>query len=124
MQTEPIRLLLADDHPVVRAGYRRLIEMQPGYCVTAEADSASAAYLAYRRAPTDLVIIDLTMPGSSGLEAIRRIKAVDRKVLKARVIECVFEDWKGGRYKIISFHAKRARGLMARFAVENRLDRP
>lgn len=43
-------------------------------------------------------------------------KAVDRKTLKARVIECVFEDFKGGKYKIISFHAKRARGLMARFA--------
>ena len=35
----------------------------------------------------------------------------------------MFEDWKGGRYKIISFHAKRARGLMARYAVENRFDR-
>lgn len=43
-------------------------------------------------------------------------KAVDRKALKARVIDCVFEDWKGGQYKIISFHAKRARGLMARYA--------
>lgn len=46
-------------------------------------------------------------------------KSVDRKVLKARVIDCVFEDWKGGQYKIISFHAKRARGLMMRYAVEH-----
>ncbi len=36
----------------------------------------------------------------------------------------VFEDWKGGRYKIISFHAKRARGLMAHYSVENRIDEP
>jgi cytoplasmic iron level regulating protein YaaA (DUF328/UPF0246 family) len=43
-------------------------------------------------------------------------KAVDARALKARVIDCVFEDYKGGKYKIISFHAKRARGLMARFA--------
>jgi len=43
-------------------------------------------------------------------------KAVDLKVLKARVIDCVFEEYKGGKYKIVSFHAKRARGLMARFA--------
>lgn len=43
-------------------------------------------------------------------------KAVDRKTLKARVVDCVFEDFKGGHYKVISFHAKRARGLMARFA--------
>jgi cytoplasmic iron level regulating protein YaaA (DUF328/UPF0246 family) len=48
-------------------------------------------------------------------------KAVDRKTLNARIVECVFEDYKGGKYKIISFFAKRARGLMARFAIENRV---
>ncbi|MNV72970.1 hypothetical protein D3C71_1660930 [compost metagenome] len=51
-------------------------------------------------------------------------KAVDRKALKARVIDCVFEDWKGGAYKIISFHAKRARGLMARYAITHRIATP
>jgi uncharacterized protein len=47
-------------------------------------------------------------------------KSVDRKTLKAPVIECVFEDFKGGQYKVISFNAKRARGLMARWAIEHR----
>ena len=47
-------------------------------------------------------------------------KAVDRKALQARVVECVFEDWKGGAYKVISFFAKRARGLMARHAIRKR----
>ncbi|QHI98056.1 peroxide stress protein YaaA [Xylophilus rhododendri] len=51
-------------------------------------------------------------------------RAVDTKVLKARVVECVFQEWKGGLYKIISFHAKRARGLMARYAVRHRLQTP
>jgi cytoplasmic iron level regulating protein YaaA (DUF328/UPF0246 family) len=51
-------------------------------------------------------------------------KSVDRKTLKARVIECVFEDFKGGKYKIISFNAKRARGLMARFAIQNKVTHP
>jgi cytoplasmic iron level regulating protein YaaA (DUF328/UPF0246 family) len=51
-------------------------------------------------------------------------KSVKRKRLEAPVITPVFEDWKGGRYKVISFHAKRARGLMARFAVEHRLGAP
>ena len=51
-------------------------------------------------------------------------KSVDRKALKARVIECVFEDYKGGKYKIISFNAKRARGLMARFAVMHQIKTP
>ena len=49
--------------------------------------------------------------------------AVGRKI-KGTVIQPVFEDWKGGRYKIISFYAKRARGLMARHAIVNRLTEP
>lgn len=51
-------------------------------------------------------------------------KSVDRKMLKARVIECVFEEWQGGGYKIVSFFAKKARGLMARYAVTQRIDTP
>ena len=51
-------------------------------------------------------------------------RAADRQVLKARVVECVFEDWKNGQYKIISFFAKRARGLMARYAVKHRITTP
>ncbi|ABI87817.1 hypothetical protein CH72_2538 [Burkholderia ambifaria AMMD] len=51
-------------------------------------------------------------------------KSVKPKLLAAPVVTPVFEDWKGGRYKIISFHAKRARGLMARYIVENRIAEP
>ena len=51
-------------------------------------------------------------------------RAVDRKALKARVVECVFEEWKGGGYKIISFSAKKARGLMARYAIARRAVTP
>ena len=51
-------------------------------------------------------------------------KAVDLKTLKARVVECVFEEFRQGEYKIISFMAKRARGLMARFAATHRLVTP
>ena len=51
-------------------------------------------------------------------------RAVRRKVLRARVIDCVFEDWKGDRYKVISFFAKRARGLMARHAIDKRVRTP
>jgi cytoplasmic iron level regulating protein YaaA (DUF328/UPF0246 family) len=49
-------------------------------------------------------------------------KAVDRKALRARVAECVFEDWQGGAYKVVGFHAKRARGRMARFAIQARAE--
>ncbi len=49
-------------------------------------------------------------------------KSVDRKTLKPAVVSCVFEEFKGGKYKVISFMAKRARGLMVRYAVQNRLE--
>jgi cytoplasmic iron level regulating protein YaaA (DUF328/UPF0246 family) len=47
-------------------------------------------------------------------------KSVDKKALKPRVVTCVFEEFKGGRYKVISFAAKRARGLMVRYCVGQR----
>lgn len=46
-------------------------------------------------------------------------KVVDLKTLKARVVQCVFQDYKNGQWKVISFHAKRARGLMARYIIQN-----
>lgn len=51
-------------------------------------------------------------------------KSVDRKVLKPKVLTCVFEEQKNGQTKVISFMAKRARGLMVRFAVENKVKKP
>ncbi len=51
-------------------------------------------------------------------------KSVDLKALKARVVQCVFQDWKNGAWKIISFHAKRARGLMARYAILHKVSKP
>ncbi len=47
-------------------------------------------------------------------------KAVARDSLQARVVDCVFQDWRAGQYKVIGFHAKRARGLMARWAIQER----
>jgi cytoplasmic iron level regulating protein YaaA (DUF328/UPF0246 family) len=48
-------------------------------------------------------------------------KSVDLKALQADVVQCVFQDFKNGAWKVISFHAKRARGLMARFAIEHKI---
>jgi cytoplasmic iron level regulating protein YaaA (DUF328/UPF0246 family) len=58
------------------------------------------------------------------LASTEYFRAADRKALRPRVIDCVFEDWKNGDYKVISFWAKRARGLMARFAIKKRLKTP
>ena len=51
-------------------------------------------------------------------------RSVQLDRLQARVVECVFEDWKGGQYKVISFFAKKARGLMARYAIQHRARTP
>jgi uncharacterized protein len=51
-------------------------------------------------------------------------KSVPNKALKARVVQCVFQDWKNDAWKVISFHAKRARGLMARYAIQHKINTP
>ncbi|MGB4118461.1 MAG: peroxide stress protein YaaA [Polaromonas sp.] len=61
-----------------------------------------------------------TSPIVVNLASEEYFKAVDLKTLKARVVSCVFEDFKNDQYKIISFHAKRARGLMVRYAIDKK----
>ncbi len=63
-----------------------------------------------------------TSPVVVNLASEEYFKVVDRKVLKPRVVTCVFQELKAGQYKIISFMAKRARGLMVRYAIEKKLD--
>lgn len=72
-----IAILLVDDHPVVRQGYRRVLESQDGFAVVAEADSAAAAYSAFKAHVPDVVVMDISMKGASGIEAIRNIRARD-----------------------------------------------
>ncbi len=62
-----------------------------------------------------------TSPVIVNLASEEYFRAVDLDALKARVVNCVFEDYKNGKYKIISFNAKRARGLMARYAIEKKI---
>ncbi len=69
-------------------------------------------------------LADDTTPVVVNLASQEYFKAVRREALNARVIDCVFEDWKNGQYKVISFFAKRARGLMARYAVRRHLTQP
>lgn len=81
MTETPVKIMLVDDHAVVREGYRALIARQPGLSVVAEAADGTAAYRLYKEAAPDLVIIDLSMPGLGGIEALRRIKQWDPKAL-------------------------------------------
>jgi len=68
-----IRVLLADDHPVVRSGYLRLLEQARDIRVVAEAATGDAAYVAFVADPPDVLATDLSMPGGGGLELIRRV---------------------------------------------------
>lgn len=74
---EKIRVLLVDDHAVVRAGYRVLLRGAPEISIVAEADSGERAYQRYVEHTPDVVVMDLSLPGMGGLEAIRRILARD-----------------------------------------------
>jgi DNA-binding NarL/FixJ family response regulator len=69
------RVLLVDDHPFMRAGLAQLIERQPDLRVSGEAGNPAEAFQSLAKAKPDLVLTDLTMPGRSGLEFIKDLKA-------------------------------------------------
>jgi two-component system invasion response regulator UvrY len=72
-----IRILLVDDHAVVRTGFRLLLQSQADLSVIAEAESGESACQRYLEFSPDVVVMDLAMPGMGGLEALRRIHARD-----------------------------------------------
>ena len=131
---QPDELAWAQDHVCILSGLygvlRPLDRMQPyrlemgtrlvnaqGKDLYAFWATPIAAYLNQRlQADKSPVIINLASQ--------EYFKAVNRKALKGRVVDCVFEEFKNGQYKIISFMAKRARGLMARFAVQHQVTTP
>ena len=78
-----IRLLLVDDHPVVRAGYQRLLELAGDMAVVAQAGNVDEACALFAQHQPDITITDLAMPGSGGLELIRRLR---ERVADARVL--------------------------------------
>lgn len=89
MNLNNITVLLVDDHEVVRAGYRRLLESSNGISVVAEEENGEAAFSAYFKHQPDVLIMDLSMPGMGGLEASRRILVKDKqaKILVFSVYE-------------------------------------
>jgi two-component system response regulator NreC len=70
-----VRLLLVDDHPIIRSGLRMLFQAEPSLTIVGEADSGAAAIAMVEKLHPDVVIMDVAMPGMNGIEATRRIKA-------------------------------------------------
>ena len=72
-----IRVLLVDDHAVVRQGYRRLIESQDEIEVVGEAGDASSGYLSYKNLSPDVAVIDISMPGRGGIDLVQQLRRYD-----------------------------------------------
>lgn len=77
--TAPLRVMLVDDHAVVRAGYRALLETDPRFVVVAEAGDGESAYARARDGDLDVLVMDLSMPGQGGLAAAAHIAQRDAK---------------------------------------------
>lgn len=73
---QEIRVLLADDHALLRAGLRALLEKEPGFVVVGEAGTGSEAVALAKTTRPHVVLMDLAMPGKGGIEATRRIVAL------------------------------------------------
>lgn len=76
---EPIRVVLADDHAVLRAGLRMLVELQPDMTVVGEAGNAETALQQVAACEPDVLVLDLAMPGGGSIEAIQRIRETSPK---------------------------------------------
>ncbi len=72
--TQSIRVLLADDHAVVRKGIRDFLEADPQICVIAEAEDGANAWQQLEQHPPDVAVLDIRMPGLNGIELTKRIK--------------------------------------------------
>ena len=112
-----ISILLVDDHPIVREGYRRLLELRPQFSVCAEAEHANQAYLAYKTYRPSVVVMDLSLVGASGVEALRRIREFDKD---AKVL--IFSMHCGSAFALKAFEAG-ARGYITKSSPPSELVR-
>ncbi len=69
-----IRILIADDHPIVREGYKKILMSQPDMDVTGEAGNGQEVLDAIQKKDFDLILLDISMPGRSGLEILKELK--------------------------------------------------
>ncbi|HEU4454239.1 MAG TPA: response regulator transcription factor, partial [Longimicrobium sp.] len=77
---QTIRILLVDDHAVLRAGLRALLEAEPGFLVVGEAATGEEGVMKAQQLRPHVVVMDLSMPGMGGLEAVRQIHALGQDI--------------------------------------------
>ncbi len=94
MSNQPIRILIADDHPVFRFGLRALLEAQSDMVVVGEAESGTTAVQMAQSLQPDVVLMDINMPGLNGIEATKQITAMagDTAPHPAILIITMFDD--------------------------------
>ena len=100
MSRKTIRILIVDDHAIVREGYRSLLAKHEGLIVVGEAGDAASGYRCYKDTRPDVVIMDISMPGRGGIDAIEHIREFDAN---ARVL--VFTMHTGAAYALYAFRA-------------------
>ncbi len=89
---ERIRVLLVDDHPMVREGMKRLLEGEGGFEVVGEVDSVEEALVELARGRTEIVVMDIQLPGIDGVEGTRMLKAAHPEV-KVVIVSAYGEDY-------------------------------
>ncbi len=89
---ERIRVLLVDDHPMVREGMKRLLEGEGGFEVVGEVDSVEEALVELERGRTEIVVMDIQLPGINGVEGTRMLKAAHPEV-KVVIVSAYGEDY-------------------------------
>jgi DNA-binding NarL/FixJ family response regulator len=103
MSQEQIRIILADDHAVIRTGLRRLLEQNGEMTVIAEAENGERAYQLFIELKPHLVVMDLSMPGMGGIEAIRKILGRDPS---ARIVVFSMHENAAFAYQALNMGAK------------------
>ena len=98
----PIKLMIADDHPAFRLGLSALIQSQPDMKLVAEAGDGQTAVALFHRFKPDVVLMDLRMPGLSGVEAIMAIR---KDFPDARIVVVTTYDWDEDIYRAIRLGA-------------------
>lgn len=110
-----IRILLTDDHPIVRAGFRTLIERETGLGIVGECGTAAEMWLALRQSHADTLVLDLNLPGSFGLTEIPKLRET---FVELRIIVLSVH---AGRLYVLDALARGAHGYVTKGAAPEEL---